>query len=70
MYHVHWGYCGSHRQSFDRFDDALGKYAEHRGAQLIGDDYDADLDGGEFVQCNDGLTEEEREIVEATPWQR
>lgn len=73
-YQVTYGY-GDY-QRFDSFVAALKFHAETRDSSLYGHDVDFDCQGDplEYVMCSDGLTEEEREWIEAVeggerPWE-
>lgn len=63
-YKVTWGF--GNWETFATFADALDFYREQGGyATLINlDGYDADCDGDGFRCCDDGLTDEEREMLE------
>jgi len=62
-YKVIWGF--GDWETFTTFPEALELYRKLGGAQVINTDgYDADCDGDGFHCCDDGLTDEEREMLE------
>jgi len=67
-YRVRYGYCLRNVRRFDAFAEALAFYRTEPGGlcgqQLLGDAVDADCVDGEFRMTSDGLTEDERELVE------
>jgi hypothetical protein len=70
-YFVHWGWYHQRTEEFTDFERALSYFADHKGgpcgARVTGVGYDADHDGDGFREVSDGLTDEERERVEAVP---
>lgn len=70
-YWVHWGWMLQRTEEFTDFGRALDHYADHKGgpcgARVTGEGYDADHDEDGFREASDGLTDDERERVEALP---
>lgn len=68
-YFVHWGFMHRQVNEFTDFQRALDYFVDHKGAghgaRLVGEGYDADCDEDGFHEVSDGLTDEERERVEA-----
>ena len=68
-YTVGYGWCRENHEKFASFVDALRFYAEKNGgafgADITGDGYDCDCDQDGYFCCDDGLTDLEREWVEA-----
>lgn len=68
-YFVHWGYTQRNTDEFTDFQRALDHFVDHKGsapgARLVGEGYDADCDEDGFHEVSDGLTDDERERVEA-----
>ncbi len=68
-YFVHWGYMQRNTEEFTDFQRALDYFVDHRGAasgaRLVGEGYDADCDEDGFHEVSDGLTDDERERLEA-----
>ncbi len=68
-YFVHWGHMRRHIEEFTDFQRAIDYFVDHKGAadgaRLVGEGYDADCDEDGLHEVSDGLTDEERERVEA-----
>jgi len=64
-YTVKTGYYGDTDTDFEAFPEALEFYAQNPDAQLFGQGVDFDCDEGGFFLVSDGLTDAERDAVEA-----
>jgi hypothetical protein len=49
-------------EPIDNLAEAI-ETARESGGRIIGDDYDCDFEDGQYFECSDGLTEEEREAI-------